>query len=149
MPAGMRARLTRLTCLSPGLAGLAFPQCHSFGWPPQALQDPCMQHRGHKKKAAREPMAIHSYVHLLLVHPLRCVSSNCFYHSLLPSFHPHCFSFSFSSSSSSSCIQPETEREEKNKLIIKFQHCIHSERPSCALISRCQRVKILASSPRW
>lgn len=67
----MRARLTRLTCLSPGLAGLACPLCRSFGWPLLVHRDPCMQHRGHRRKAAREPMAIHSCVHLLWVHPLR------------------------------------------------------------------------------
>lgn len=79
----MRAQLTRLTCLSPGLAGLACPLCRSFGWPLLVHRDPCMQHRGHRRKAAREPMAIHSCVHLLWVHPLR-------YHllELLLSFSP-------------------------------------------------------------
>lgn len=119
----MKARLTRLTCLSPGSAGLACPLCRSFGWPLPAPRDPCMQHWGHRRKAAREPMAIHSCVHLLWVHPLRTTSSNCFYPSLLPTFHPHCFSFSSStvSSSSSYCTQTTRDRDgEKNKLILTF-----------------------------
>lgn len=149
----MRARLTRLTCLSPGLAGLACPPCRSFGWPPRAPRDPCMLHRGHKTKAAREPMAIHSCVHLLWVHPLRTTSSNCFYPSLLPSFHPLCFSFSSStaSSSSSCCTQTTRDREgeKKQQVNLNFQHCTHSECQSCSLISEKSGVRILASSPSW
>lgn len=150
MPAGMAARLTRITCLSPGLAGLACPQCCSFGWPPAGSPAPSYAALGPQEEGsqrARGNPQLCSPAWKRRLEFLLSFSSSIFPPTLL-------LFFPSSTAPPPPAIhkRPETGRErekKKNKLILNFPHCSRSECQSCALIRQKSGVRILASSPSW
>lgn len=147
----MRAQLTRLTCLSPGLAGLACPQCRSFGWPLRAPQDPCMQHqatRGRQPESPWRSTAVFTCSGFTRFEPPPRTAS------ILLSFHHSTHSASLFPPPLPPPLLPavhkQSETEKKKKQVnLNFQHCTHSECQSCSLISEKSGVRILASSPSW